>query len=73
MNTSKFLAIWGISSVVMLTLLLGCVAGWTDGLNNWFFHSNLGGFFFVFGFAVLAIGALRDILRLIVRLILKLL
>jgi hypothetical protein len=50
-----------------------CGDGWNEGFDHWLYHTTLGGCVFLGGFAVIAICALREILRFIVRILLKLL
>jgi hypothetical protein len=57
----KFIGIWVVSSIAMLTLIGAVCAGKMDGFNRWMFHSTLGGLLFLFGLAVLAVGTLCTI------------
>jgi hypothetical protein len=54
----KYIGIWAVSSVVMLTLIGAVIAGKMDGFNRWMFHSTLGGMLFLAGLAVWVVGSL---------------
>jgi len=73
MNTGKFFFIWGVSSVIFLTMLLAVVCGWNVGFDRWLFHTEFGAFIGCLCCAVLVFCGLRDLFRFIVRILLKLL
>jgi hypothetical protein len=55
----KFIAIWGISSIVFLIILLVAFCGWTGGFDRWMFHTQFGAFIGCLCCAILATEFLR--------------